>query len=341
MSAPDPSRPASGPGLTLVVGAGRSGTSTVVGLLRRLGLTVPSPEVELDETNPKGFGEPRWVVDFHDDLLRRCRVEVSDARPEAWTMAGTLGNEPDVAQRLRSWLGGELGDGAHVVVKDPRLLWFVPLWTATAADLGVEPTFLTMLRPPAEVVGSKRAYYNRGLDDAHGVSAWLNMMLGTERATRGSRRTFVRYHDLLDACETTLEQVVSDLALPVDPTLPEGLTGPGGFVDPTLRRVRLDWSDLELPESIAALAHETWAGLDRLAEPGAGSAADATDRLDAAHTGYARTYLEAEAIARSSIRAARRDGRREGRREGQRQQQPPSAPTSRLRRAARRVLRRR
>ncbi|MBZ5739238.1 sulfotransferase family protein [Nocardioides mangrovi] len=343
MSAPDPTPTGTGPGLTLVAGAGRSGTSTVVGLLRRLGLTVPSPEVAVDETNPKGFGEPRWVVDFHDELLKRCRVEVSDARPEAWTMAAALGRETDVADRLRTWLGDELAHGEHVVVKDPRLLWFLPLWTATSTELGVEPTFLTMLRPPAEVVGSKRTYYNRGLDDAHGVSAWLNMMLGTERATRGSRRTFVRYHDLLDDCEATLGRVVADLALPVDATLPDGLAGPGGFVDPTLRRVRLEWSDLDLPDTIAELAHETWDRLDELAGPTA-PADDGADRLDQARASYAKTYRQAEAIARSSIRAARREGRREGR-QGQQKQADAATPVtadttpSLLRRAARRVRR--
>ena len=58
-----------------------------------------------------------------------------------------------------------------------------------------------MLRPPAEVVGSKRTYYNNLLQDGHGVAAWVNMLLNTERATRGAARTFVRYHDLLDDWE--------------------------------------------------------------------------------------------------------------------------------------------
>ena len=48
-----------------VAGAGRSGTSTMAGLMRIMGLHVPQPEVVADETNPKGFGEPRWVVDHH------------------------------------------------------------------------------------------------------------------------------------------------------------------------------------------------------------------------------------------------------------------------------------
>ena len=38
------------------------------GALQTLGAHVPQPEVAADETNPKGSGEPRWVVDFHEQL---------------------------------------------------------------------------------------------------------------------------------------------------------------------------------------------------------------------------------------------------------------------------------
>ena len=58
----------------LVSGAGRSGTSTVAGSLALLGLYIPQPEVEADSTNPRGFFESRWVVDFHKRQLDRSPV---------------------------------------------------------------------------------------------------------------------------------------------------------------------------------------------------------------------------------------------------------------------------
>ena len=73
-----------------VAGAGRSGTSTMAGLMRIMGLHVPQPEVVADDTNPKGFGEPRWVVDHHDRLLKEALVQVSDSRPEAWFETGRV-----------------------------------------------------------------------------------------------------------------------------------------------------------------------------------------------------------------------------------------------------------
>ncbi|MEP9362469.1 sulfotransferase [Nocardioides sp. CN2-186] len=293
--------------LTLVVGAGRSGTSTVAGVLRRLGLHVPGPEVTTDPTNPKGFAEPQWVVDFHDDLLRQARVEVSDARPEAWVHAAAVGRDAEVADRLREWLAEQLTDADHLLVKDPRLLWFIPLWTTTARELGVEPSFVTMLRPPAEVVGSKRASYNRCLDDAHGVASWLNLMLGTERATRGADRAFVRYHDLLDDWVATTDHLAANLGLVLDLDRARSTREIDRFVDPGLRRVRLTWSDLDLPAAVAEQARETWTLLDRLAESGSPADPGTVERLDLVHAAHAHGYRQAEATVRSSLRAVRRE----------------------------------
>ena len=72
--------------LVLVAGSGRSGTSLFSGILQRLGCHVPQPEVPADATNPRGFAESQWVVDFHTRLLRAARVQVSDARPAAWAL---------------------------------------------------------------------------------------------------------------------------------------------------------------------------------------------------------------------------------------------------------------
>ena len=61
-----------------------------------------------------------------------------------------------------------------------------------------DAVYVTMLRPVTEVVGSKQLYYSGGLTEVSRTAAWVNMMLHTERATRGGQRAFVRYDDLLD-----------------------------------------------------------------------------------------------------------------------------------------------
>ena len=74
-----------------------------------------------------------------------------------------------------------------------------------------------MLRPPAEVVGSKQTYYANKLGAAHLAASWLNMLLHTERGTRerpapDGGRVFVRYADLLDDWTRTTMHVGETLA---------------------------------------------------------------------------------------------------------------------------------
>ncbi len=56
--------------LVLVTGVGRSGTSSMAGLLDQLGLYVPGPYLSANASNPKGFFESRWSVKFHNQIAR-------------------------------------------------------------------------------------------------------------------------------------------------------------------------------------------------------------------------------------------------------------------------------
>jgi hypothetical protein len=287
-----------------VAGAGRSGTSTMAGLAKILGLHVPQPEVAADASNPKGFGEPQWVVDHHDRLLREAVVQVSDSRPQAWFETGRVSTREPERIATADWLESHFAaDGGHpeLVVKDPRLSWFLGLWRVAAIRTGARPVFATMLRPPAEVVGSKQTYYANKLGSAHLAASWLNMLLHTERGTRESDRVFVRYGDLLDDWTRVTMDVGERLQLQhVLHANSEQIRDGHRFVDPSLRRVALTLDDLALPPRLHELVGETWTELNRLADPG-GDTAGAHAALDQLREAYTDLYAEAEAISRSSV----------------------------------------
>src|SRR5687768_17883870 len=113
--------------LVVVAGSGRSGTSLFSGILQRLGYHVPQPEVPPDATNPRGFAESQWVVDFHSKLLRAAGVQVSDARPKAWGLTAQAALDVELRRELRMWLEEGFERSENVIVKDPRLAWFLPL----------------------------------------------------------------------------------------------------------------------------------------------------------------------------------------------------------------------
>ncbi|HXH80687.1 sulfotransferase family protein [Nocardioides sp.] len=295
--------------VVFVVGSGRSGTSTMSGALQTLGLHVPQPEVEADATNPKGFGEPQWVVDLHHELLARSGVQVSDARPRAWLEAGRLSADHATRERVTEWLESQfLAGGDELVIKDPRAAWFMGLWRACADRCDATSSYVTMLRPVTEVVGSKKKYYDQRQGDVTRTAAWINMMLHTERATRGQARRFVRYADLL----TDWTQPVYALGEAFDlqavkTAMANDIAQVHTFIDPSLRRVSMTWDDVEVPTALRDLAEETWQVLDGLATDG-GDTPDAHEASDRLRVAYDEMYADAEAFAHSTSLAARREG---------------------------------
>ena len=310
--------------IVLVVGVGRSGTSLFTGIAGQLGFHVPQPEVSADDTNPRGFSEPRWVVDFHTRLLGERTVTVNDSRPSAWKDTYAAADKTELVAEVRAWLEDQFAQGEAVVVKDPRTVWFLPLWVRVTRELGVQHSFVTMLRPVPEVLASAVKSYGTWQSEASRAMAWLNVGLETERVTRDGRRAFVRYEDLLANWRREITRVGEALDLPLitDGISDERARAVDAFVDPNLHRNRVAWSDLDVPASVVALADRAWEQLGALD----------LQALDATRADFERLHAEAEAIAQSTITAAKRGSKR-------RRAQPAAPPSLRVR-VARRIPKR-
>jgi hypothetical protein len=220
-----------------------------------------------------------------------------------------------------------------VVVKDPRTGWFLPLWTRSSSELGVEARYVTMLRHPAEILASAAKSYGDWQSPASRAAAWVNITLETERATRGSKRAFVRYEDLLDDWPREIARMAELLELPAltGGDLRERFPAVDKFVDPTLHRNRIGWDELDVPAGVRDMAERVWTQLQPLADPG-GDTPELQRTLDAAREAYGELYREAEGIAQSSITAAK--PRRKPKKQGP---TAPATPPSLKVRLARRV----
>jgi hypothetical protein len=298
---------AAGKSLVLVAGSGRSGTSLFAGLLQRLGLHVPQPEVEPDISNPRGFAESQWIVDFHERLLTSAVVQTADARPAAWASTASVAARERNLLGLRAFLEEQFAVAEHLVIKDPRLAWFLPLWRRCAEDLGVTPSVVTMLRHPAAVVDSKSRYYGVGNVVVGRTAGWVNGMAFTERATRDMRRVFVRYDDLLTDWPVVVARVGEKLSLdPVNAAGAPALRRANELVDPSLRRSAATWrDDMGIPTPLREQADELWQLLDTIADKDDADTADSLAALDAVRQRYVAYYEEAESIAQSSVWNAR------------------------------------
>jgi hypothetical protein len=128
------------------------------GTFDQLGLHVPGPYLGANESNPKGFFESKWSVRFHKQITSAAGINDFDSRPDAFALAQTAVTD-ELRADLRDFLTFESRDHDQVVVKDPRSVWTQEVWRDAAEQVGLEIVFISMLRHPAEVVGSRTTYY--------------------------------------------------------------------------------------------------------------------------------------------------------------------------------------
>jgi hypothetical protein len=300
--------------LLLVASSGRSGTSLFASIVGNLGFHVPKPWVAADDSNPRGFGESQWVVDRHTALLRQANVQVTDARPTAWADTARVCFDEQVNADVRRWLQAQFSRHDQVVIKDPRLLWFLPLWNRVGSELDAAVHVVTMLRHPAEVVSSKLHWYSKmPLVDANRAAGWANTMLFTERATRDYRRAFVRFEDLLEDWTQPIARISAQFDIPslVDARARNQALA-ASLVDHSLYRSAATWDDLDVPEGLVHLAEQVWEDLLSLADTEAGDGDAALARLDKHREEYVSFYRHAEHIAQSTTLAATRQVRQGG-----------------------------
>lgn len=261
----------------VITGSGRSGTSSVGGTLKRLGLHVPQPEVEADEKNPRGYYEPAFLAALLKDFMDAIPVRTIDSRPHAGEIAMTELAETDIEDQLREWLR-DLLPHEQVALKDTRAYWVYEMFVRLAAELGAELTSLTMLRHPTEVVRSRDTAYLsnqseqfRRERETTNVAAWINAALETERVTRVHKRAFVRYPDLREDWRAAMRRAGEQLELTFNADLlPLDAGGThhtvDDFIDSKLFRSRVTWDDIVVTPRLQDLAERTWGAMNTLVD---------------------------------------------------------------------------
>ncbi|SBV37056.1 Putative glycosyl transferase, family 2 (modular protein) [uncultured Stenotrophomonas sp.] len=241
--------PMAKPSVLLVLGMHRSGTSALAGTFSQLGLRLGDELMPATaDANPKGYFEHVRVVQAHDRLLAAFGMDWADPRalPESWMRhPATLQVRAELEQLLLQLLAA----GETVVVKDPRLCRFVPLWRELLAGLGVRVHFAFIARHPVEVAASLRR--RDGMSEYRAGLLSLAYQLEAEQATRGASRLFMTYEDLIADWRGQVARC--RLAFGED-VLPEssGEAAVDGFLDAQLRNHRASEVHALEPEVVEA-----------------------------------------------------------------------------------------
>ena len=233
-SRPDIGRP--GSERVAVLGMLRSGTSLLTMLLERAGLHTGRADrfVPIGPANPMGFFEHTAVAGMNRLLLDSGAGDAVE-----FEVARSPGFPDRVAHHLPAMteILGELEPERPWVIKHPSLCLTFGAW----ADAAQELSAVILVRHPAEVAESMRAFMGFGGDADRAYASWEALTTSALELTRNSRRAIVLHHELLARPEATVRSIIEtlglDLPLPADGAFDD-------LVRPALHRHVADGSGL-------------------------------------------------------------------------------------------------
>lgn len=234
----------------LVLGMHRSGTSALTRVLSLLGCEVPENLLEANAGNMRGYWESRPIMELNNRILKSGGSEWFDCQRfnPNWFKSVIVKKFKDEAKAV---LKSEFGSADLFVLKDPRVSVLLPFWLAILKELRITPVPIVTMRHPLEVAASLERQHQFQLP--HILLLWLRYMLEAERETRGMRRMFTSYDQLLNDPRDFIarSQQILDLAWPghsprVVAEIEEFLSADlRNHVQPSVRQMRLpvaqDW----------------------------------------------------------------------------------------------------
>ncbi len=188
----------------------RSGTSALSRALNLLGGDMPPRLIEADQWNAAGYWESKPIKDLNEEMLLSGGGEWSEwleFNPD-WFKSSAVQRFRDRAIEL---VGSEFTDSPLFIFKDPRLSILMPFWRSIFDELGIDQVAIHPLRNPVEVARSLERRNNFLM--SKGVLLWLRYTLDGERGTRGLRRIFTTFDDLLEDPAGLIERTQDDLGL--------------------------------------------------------------------------------------------------------------------------------
>ncbi len=233
--------------MILVLGAHRSGTSVLSGMLSHLGVDFSDWLIPPGPDNPKGFFEHEEIWQLDHDLLHVLGSDWDDPGPLPKDWQGWAETH-DTQARLRAILKRDYARSPLVGIKDPRMCRLMPLWRPLVEQEGFALKVILALRPPAQVAASLQK--RDGTDLQQGAGMWLRYTLEAEAATRGLPRAVVSYEALIDDWRTQANHVATALDLSWPRPVDTAADQIDMFIEPGLRHQRHapDTSDIAQPQ---------------------------------------------------------------------------------------------
>jgi hypothetical protein len=238
----------------IVCGMHRTGTSAVARVVNLLGADVSKNLVSPDAANVRGYWEPSAVVQIHNQLLEALGTSSADPLPlpRDWL---DLSCTQQAKAELASIIESDFSESSLFVVKDPRIAKVLPLWLKLLDDMQVDSAVVIPFRHPLDVVASLRVRDN--MSSATSLLLYMSSYLSAELWSRGRRRCFVNYDQLLSDWRHLQTKLTGILGGRLPEESPENSLEIEGYLNPDLRHHQHNRDDLmrrtEVPSSVGEL----------------------------------------------------------------------------------------
>lgn len=221
----------------LVLGMHRSGTSACTRVLNMLGCALSDQLIGAGEGNEGGHWETFAAVSLNDEILASAGSSHKDWGPinPDWRQSAV---RSQMVERASVVLNDHARLGPLFVLKDPRMCRLGDVWIEAAIAAKVDPLVLVMLRNPLEVVASLEA---RDLMTAgYAELLWLRHVLDAEHFSRGRKRIFLRYDQLLSHWQGLITKCKDGLGVALPQNSPKVHAEIGQFLSQSHRHHHVD-----------------------------------------------------------------------------------------------------
>jgi hypothetical protein len=241
----------------------RSGASALAGALSFCGYALPGDLMRPQGDNPKGFWEPKSVVYLNNEILSALGTTWERPGPFLLEHCGLEDSHKKIADAVeKRWLEKAVealktsyGDAPQIVLKDPRLCLFLPLWRRACEVRGYSPQFILIHRNPLEVAFSLRARNNTALRPA--LLLWEYYVLNClDQITPDAA---IAYDALLAAPDVTLKRLFDRLQIHAENLSEERAAELREFVSAEDRHQTFPADAISRTPRVAELVKETWA----------------------------------------------------------------------------------
>ena len=249
----------------VVIGAGRSGTSTITRGLQALGVELGDQLRPGGGKNPLGFFEDEGLLQLNKRLRTTLGLRadsVSLIQPHQWQMPAVQMLAREAQETIRRRFGLYSLPG----YKFAGTLRMLPFWRTVFQALDLDVRYVMAVRNPISVARS-RAQLNprRGVQEKSDLE-WLVNVVPYFRAVRERPFVVVDYDLLIADPVSQLERIAATLDLPLTPATAAGIQEfAKQFLHANLRHHHFTEEDLINNRRVNSLTRDAYRCLRRLA----------------------------------------------------------------------------